>query len=209
MGPLGDGDYTFRVRGTNEDHRTDPTPAARAFSIHTVGPPVVVDSGPAVHLRDRSVSFRFSSVLSGARFRCRVHVWGGIPGPWVPCRSPVRYDALVDATWAFEVQSIAGNGTVTRPPGLWLFRVDNAGPQIVFDLRPNDPATNINPTFLFHADERTRGPIVCRLDGGPDVDCTGGRFQPTGLSRSEHTVTVTAEDTLGNVATTTFTWRIQ
>ena len=79
----------------------------------------------------------------------------------------------------------------------------------MFDLRPNDPATNVNPTFVFHADERTRGPIMCRLDDGPDVDCTAGTFQPTGLSRSDHTVTVTAADTLGNVATTVFTWRIQ
>jgi len=98
---------------------------------------------------------------------------------------------------------------VTRPPGLWLFQVDNAGPRIVFDLRPNDPATNVNPTFVFHPDEPTRGRIVCRLDGGPDVDCTAGTFQPTGLSRSDHTVTVTATDTLGNVATTVFSWRIQ
>lgn len=209
VGPLRDGDYVFRVRGTDEHGRTDPTPAARTFSIHTSGPPVQVDSGPAVHLTDRSVSLAFSSLLSGVRFQCRLHVWVEDPGPWAPCRSPVRFGGLADATWAFEVRSVDGVGSVTRPPGLWLFQVDNAGPRIVFDLRPNDPATNLNPTFVFHADERTRGPIMCRLDGGPDVDCTSGTFQPTGLSRSDHTVSVTATDTLGNVATTVFTWRIQ
>jgi N-acetylglucosamine-6-sulfatase len=209
VGPVRDGDYVFRVRGTNEKGRTDPTPASRAFSVHTAGPPVAVNSGPDVHLIDRSVTLRFSSPQSGVRFECRLQVWGGDGGPWTACRSPVSYDALADAVWAFEVRSVDGNGAVTRPPGLWLFQVDNAGPRIVFDLRPNDPATNVNPTFVFHADERTRGPITCRLDGGPDVECTDGTFQPTGLSRADHTVSVTATDTLGNVATTVFTWRIQ
>jgi arylsulfatase A-like enzyme len=209
IGPLQDGNYVFRVRGTNEHGQTDPTPASRSFSIHTAGPPVVVDSGPAVHLTARAVDLRFSSAQSGVRFRCRLHAWGDDPGPWAPCTSPVHHAGLADATWVFEVQAVEGDGRVTRPPGLWLFQVDNAGPRIVFDLRPNDPATNVNPTFVFHADERTRGRITCRLDGGPDVDCTGGTFQPTGLSRSDHTVTVTATDTLGNVATTVFSWRIQ
>ena len=209
VGPLRDGDYVFRVRGTDEQGRTDPTPASRAFSIHTAGPPVVVGSAPDAHLKDRSVRFGFSSPRAGVRFECRLHVWVDEPGAWAPCRSPVRYEGLADAMWAFEVRSVDRTGAVTRPPGLWLFHVDNEGPRIVFDLRPNDPATNVDPTFMFHPDERTRGPIVCRVDDDPDVVCTAGTFHPTGLSRSDHTVTVTAADTLGNVATTVFSWRIQ
>jgi len=208
VGPLRDGDYVFRVRGTNEHGRTDPTPASRAFSIHTTGPPVIVDSGPAAHLTDRSVTLRFSSARAGVRFECRLHVWSEEGGPWAPCRSPVSYADLADAVWAFEVRSVDDNGAVTRPPGLWLFHVDNAGPRIVFDLRPDDPATNVDPAFIFHPDERTRGTITCRVDDGDRVNCTSGTFQPTGLSRAVHTVSVTATDTLGNRARTVFTWRI-
>jgi arylsulfatase A-like enzyme len=207
VGPLPDGGYVFRVRGTNERGKTDASPAFRSFSIHTTGPAVTVDSGPVRHLTDRSVRLRFSG--SEGRFRCRLHVWTEAPGGWEACRSPVVYGGLADAVWAFEVQAMARDGRVTRPPGLWLFQVDNAGPVIVFDLRPNDPATNVNPVFEFHADEPTLGRILCAIDGGAAVDCSAGTFQPTGLSRAEHLVTITATDTLGNTATTTFTWRIQ
>jgi N-acetylglucosamine-6-sulfatase len=209
VGPLRDGDYVFRVAGTNERGRTDPSAAARAFSIHTTGPPVTVDAGPPRHLRERSVRLRFSSPEGGARYRCRLHVWTDTPGGWKVCRSPVVYGGLGDAVWAFEVQAIDRSGRVTRPPGLWLFQIDNAGPEIVFDLRPNDPATNVNPVFEFHANEPIRGGTLCAVDDAPAVDCSEGTFQPIGLSRAEHVVTITATDTLGNTATTTFTWLIQ
>ena len=209
VGPLSDGDYLFRVRGMNEQGRTDPSPAIRSFAIHTKGPSVRIDSGPARPLTDRSVRLRFSSPVAGVRYRCRLHVWNGASGGWRACRSPVSYQGLPDAMWAFEVQAIDRGGQVTRPPGLWLFQVDNAGPQIVFDLRPNDPATNVNPLFEFHANEPTRGRILCALDGGTAVDRSSGTFQPSGLSRATHTIVVTATDTPGNSATTMFTWRIQ
>jgi len=41
------------------------------------------------------------------------------------------------------------------------------------------------------------------------VDCSSGRFVANGLTHTDHTLAVTATDTLGNVNTMSYAWHVQ
>ena len=67
-GPLADGDWTFRVRATDDVPET--TTETRDFSVDTVGPMAEV-TGPK-RTGDRKPSFQVSSPEAGALFTCKL-----------------------------------------------------------------------------------------------------------------------------------------
>lgn len=210
VGPLSDGDYQFLVRGTDENGVTDPTPASRAFSIHSVGPGVRLDSTPPNHLRGRSVAFMFSSTTGGATFECRSWLWDTPPPAWAACDPTVgaSYAGLTDGSWAFEVRATDSNHQTSDPPAMWLFQIDNVGPVMTFTKKPAASTTATSATFQFQANEPTSGSLSCRLDNGPITDCSSGTVTLRNLTRTGHTFTVTATDVVGNAAATSYSWTI-
>src|ERR1035441_7551165 len=82
-------------------------------------PDTIINGGPSGVLGSSSVVFAFGSTAAGSTFQCRLD-----GGPWVPCRSPERYMALVDGSHAFDVRAINRAGVQDRTPADAAWIVD-------------------------------------------------------------------------------------
>ena len=98
-----------------------------------------------------------------------------------------------------RVRLIAALGVGSLVVAGWLFPSLAGRARALPSNRPN----------ILHANEPTSGPILCLLDAGPSVDCSNGTFIVNGLAHTDHTLAVTASDTLGNVGTTTYSWHVK
>ncbi len=209
-GSLADGDYVFEVAGVGERGALDPTPASRSFSIHSTGPTVTIDSGPAGHVLPGPVSFSFSSPAAGASFECKLERLGA-EADWEPCDPAVAasYAKLKDGLWSFEVRATdPATGATTDPPAEALVRVDGAGPEMTFSARPPLSTRAASAAFRFAPDEATSGATACKLDSAPRESCSNGSFDAAGLSSGRHSLRVTATDELGNRGVSTFAWTV-
>jgi Ca2+-binding RTX toxin-like protein len=207
-GPLTDGDYIFEVAGTDSTGATDPTPASRSFSIHSTGPAVSIDGGPAPHVQSRSATFSFSSPVADATFGCRLSK-GPERGSWNSCdpSTGASYSSLSDGLWSFEVRAFDPvSSEVSDPPAERLVRVDNLGPAMIFTAQPPASAQDTAATFRFISDEATVGSVTCKLDSMAPEDCSNYRFDVSGLAGRAHTLTVNGTDEIGNVGHSTFRW---
>lgn len=205
VGPLGDGEYVFEAAGEIPGS-TDPTPAARAFSITTTGPPVRLDAFPLRQTRDRMVEFSFSSDTPVEGFECSLRPHGE-PSVWAACASPVSAGPLDDGLWSFRVRARAGPGA-TAPPAEWLFAVDNAGPEARFSIRPSSPTSLTWAYFQFDLDEPAHGPVTCALDDRAPAPCSSGSFGRAGLGEGGHALVVRAVDRVGNAGVTRAEWTV-
>lgn len=111
------------------------------------------------------------------------------------CVSPVAYSDLAEGNHTFEVWGVNSLGE-SGASQLHQWTVDTTGPEVVLGqvVPPGDTtATEISVTFSSEADAR----FFCTLDGGEEVDCVSP-LTHTGLGQGSHTVTVVAEDAVGN-----------
>jgi hypothetical protein len=207
-GSLLDGDYLFEVAGTDEHGNVDPSPASRSFSIGSTGPPVSIDVHPPADTTERNVRFAVSGAPDIDGLECRLLRLGG-SAAWQPCADGVEVDhgPLVDGLWNFQTRALAV-GSWTSPPAEWLFRVDNDGPEIVFDQAPWHVTQRPVANFIFHPNEAVVGGLTCRLDSGASQDCSSARFDASNLESGPHVLEVSAVDVLGNEGTTSFEWAI-
>lgn len=211
IGGLGAGDYLFEVAGSHRGDGTDATPAQRAFSIGTSGPPVTLTAMPPAAQRSRSAAFDFTSPTTGATFACRLTKLDGPVVPWSPCSAGTgaSYSGLADGLWNFEVRATDPvSGDVTNPPASWLVRIDNVGPTWLVEARPPTVTGSTDASLRFAPLEAIGGAITCRLDSKPVTNCSDGGFSVSGLTAAKHTITIAAADDLGNTSTQPITWTV-
>jgi arylsulfatase A-like enzyme len=209
IGGLPDGDYVFQVAGVDELGNVDATPAARSFTVGSSGPAVSIDAHPPAAQSSGSAAFGFSSTVSGAKFECRLSLWDGSEGDWVPCGSETvsTYPDLTEGRWSFEVRAQdPASGNWSQPPAEWLVDVDITGPSFAMAQGPLSLTSSRSADIRLIPLEAVKGTVLCRLGGNALVDCSHGRFTVTGLTKGPHTLRVTASDALGNTASTSFTW---
>ena len=103
---LADGDYLFKVRGTDGAGNLSAA-ATAAFTIDTTAPTVVLDSTPAPSSTQASATFEFSSE-AGAAFECSLTPGAG---SYQPCESPATFQGLAPDDYVFGVRATdpAGN----------------------------------------------------------------------------------------------------
>ncbi|RKQ90312.1 hypothetical protein C8N24_0112 [Solirubrobacter pauli] len=146
--------------------------AARTFRVDTVAPSLAVDG----------VNF---TAEDGAVTTCAV---GDTPA--APCESPWS-PSLPNGSHALHVTATdAAGNTTTRTR---MVQVSVADPETTITAGPTGTTEDAQPLFAFAGGAS----YACTLDGVA-VDC-GSSYRTPALAAGEHTLTVAARDTAGNV----------
>ncbi len=125
LGPLPDGQHTFKVRATDSAANTDLSPDTRSFRVDTTAPQTTIDSGLAdgALTNDPTPEFGFSSSEPGSSFACRVG-----PAPFSACPGPgggvATLGPLADGDYNFAVRATDPTGNADATPATRSFTVD-------------------------------------------------------------------------------------
>jgi putative glycosyl hydrolase/Big-like domain-containing protein/hemolysin type calcium-binding protein len=191
---LTEGPHTFQVRATDLAGKQGAT-VSRAWTVDstvdlsiTGGP----DAGSATN--DPTPSFSFSSLDSGASFRCRIDA-----DPFAACTSPFTPSPLSDGDHTFTVE--ATDTTQNTAVASRNFAVDTTAPTVTVSSGPADgSATNDStPTFRFSSTE-AGSTFHCRYEGQGFSACSGASSDTAAspLWDGPHTFGVRAIDAAGN-----------
>ncbi len=201
---LADGPHTFEVRATDEAGNTDPTPAARSFTVDTQAPETTISSGPSGPINATSASFEFSSEPA-ASFQCSLD-----GAAFSACSSPQSYSSLADGPHTFEVRAIDEAGNTDPTPAARSFTVDTlapAAPSLTATL-PASPANNNSPKVQGSAEAGSVVRIYSTADcsGAPLATGSAAELASPGLTvsvpdNSTTTLRATATDSATNPST--------
>ena len=135
---LGNGPHTFQVRAIDPSNNVDPSPASYNFEVMLAGPPppvpsppapapeppeptppeTIVAAKPAVKTHDRTPTFRFRSIASGATFQCKLD-----GAPFRACHSPFTTKVLAFGPHILKIRAVSG-GIADPTPTVLRFRVE-------------------------------------------------------------------------------------
>jgi hypothetical protein len=127
---LPEGQYTFRVRATDEAGNVGGA-AIYAWTVDVTPPDTTIDTGPP-NPTNPMARFTFSSDDPSAAFECNVDAQ-----EFVPCSSPWVSDPLSDGSHTFEVRATDLAGNVDASPAIIAFTVDTTPPPPVTDTPPS------------------------------------------------------------------------
>jgi len=189
------GVHQLRVRAT--EGGVTGAPAIHVWRVELPPPPITIDEAPPPLTRERTVTFRFSSV-PGATFEC------GLRHAWYPCRSPWREERS-DGPQTFEVRAVL-HGSASAP-AVHEWTVDTTGPEVVVLQSPRGTAPSNDPDPIW--DFRCEGSctFTCALDMGEPEPCTPP-VQFLGLGDGLHTFDLRASDELGNETWKRWQWEV-
>lgn len=204
LGPLGDGDWTFSVRGTDDLGNTGGA-ASYDFSVDTVGTGATIETGPARLGNDASPAFTYAFDPSEdvAGVECRVS--GAEPTAWTECdASTFEATDLTDGDWTFEVRATDRAGNV-GDSAAWAFTVDTVAPAVAITSGVRTPGNDSTPSFAFAGTpasdvdhyECVVVPVGAQL-ASPET-CTSG-WTSAPLEDGDHRFVVVAVDGAGNVS---------
>ncbi|MGI9019746.1 MAG: hypothetical protein ACR2G3_03430 [Solirubrobacterales bacterium] len=184
-----DGPHTFRVRAIDTDGtpNTDPTPAERSFTVDTVAPDTVIDSGPPAVTDDPTPTFTFHSSEVNSTLECAIDT-----GTFASCTSPRTTPTLSDGPHTFRVRAKDAAQNLDATPAEHEFSVDTTAPNTVIDSGPPDPTNDPTPTFDFRSTE-SNSTFQCAIDAGAFEDCTSPHTTEE-LLDGPHTFRVQATD---------------
>ncbi len=107
---LADGTYMFRVRAVSGEQIRDASPATREFTVDTVPPDTIIDSGPSGETTDPTPTFTFHGTDGGAIFECSTDT--GTPS-FGPCATTAE---LEEGTYTFRVRATDPAGNTDPTP---------------------------------------------------------------------------------------------
>jgi Bacterial Ig-like domain len=186
--PLGPGPHSVRVTSTRFGV-TGPA-AARDFTVDPTALDTVITSGPSGPTNDPTPTFTFEAPAGETLFTCEID--GAVA---TPCTSPFEVAApLAEGNHTFTVKAAGDDIGDSRS-----FTVDTTPPEASITSGPVEgAATNsTQPTFTFASSEEP-STFLCTLDEQP-VPCTSVFTVPAPLPEGQHTVTVAAVDSAGNI----------
>jgi acid phosphatase type 7 len=199
------------VGGLGEDvafgDRLDARSEVESFTIPTPAPPVIKKGPtPGGTTARRDPTFVFSSAQL-VRFECRIDA-----GPWTPCaqgrKGRISYRDLPEGRRTFAVRAIDHAGSPSDAT-IVSWSIDLTAPVARLTSRPAD-GTSRSATFHFTSSES--GIFQCKVDSARFRACgsgTAGRRDYSDLAVGEHTFSVRAKDSAGNVSVpVTHRWTI-
>lgn len=175
--PLPDGGHVFRVASTNSSSETDPTPAARSFTIDATPPETFITDGPAEGetINHDAPQFGWSSSEAGATFMCIADAI-----PLMSCEDAFVTGATAGAhTFSVTSTDRAGNTDPTPATRSFTVSLEGAPPPIPHCLYDGNAIVGTNRKDTRTGTPRTdlmyglAGNDVLRGAGGPDC-ITGG-----------------------------------
>ena len=119
LGPLAEGGHSFAVRATDEALNTDPTPAAREFTVDMTDPESTITAGPPKRTRKRTARLRWEADdASPVTFECSLDA-----KPFLPCTSPGTYRGLEPGKHKLRVLATDAAGNEEAAPAARRWRV--------------------------------------------------------------------------------------
>lgn len=120
---LPDGGHSLSVRATDAAGNTDPTAAARLFTVTTVGPPVdttapqtTITKQPKGKFKGSRAKVAFRSNEAGSTFECKLD-----RGAFAPCTSPAKLGRLGRGKHTFSVRATDAAGNTDPSPAVAKF----------------------------------------------------------------------------------------
>jgi N-acetylneuraminic acid mutarotase len=165
---LAQGSHNFQVHATDTLGNTDPTPANYDWTVDTVAPDTVIDSGPANPTSSTSANFAFHSTEAGSSFQCQLD-----SGGFSACTSPKNYAGLALGAHTFEVKATDGAGNPDLSPASYPWTI-TAAPDTIINAGPAADGGATNSTtaiFNFTSDDPT-ATFACSLDSAAFSACT-------------------------------------
>jgi glycosidase len=200
---LADGQHSFAARAIDDVGNTDASPVTFTWTIDTVAPLTVIDSGPAALSASSAASFTFHATKSGSSFQCKLD-----NGSFAACASPQSYTGLADGSHTFTVRSTDPAGNTDPTPATFSWTIDTVAPDTTITDQPPVLSAGNSANFAFDSSE-SGGTFQCSLDGSAFAECSSP-LSFNNLTDGGHSFAVKAIDAAGNTDTSpaTFTWTI-
>ncbi len=191
----------------NPNSATPPNGVGHVWKVAPPGPGTVaqpaITSRPTNPTNDTNPSFAFSTLTSGATFKCSL-VASGAADAFGACPSGQRFGPLTDGNYAFKVAAVDGTGAASTP-AIYLFTVDTVPPVVTITQAPTSPTNNNLPSFIVSATKNgapyTGMAYQCSLSAGADAFVSCGSPQWYGpQDDGDYTFKVRGTDLAGNVS---------
>jgi hypothetical protein len=190
---VADGAHTFRVRAVDTAGNADATPAEHAWTVDTVEPETVIDSGPPEFTNVPTATLTFHSPSPDvAGFQCSRD---GATFLWAPCSSG---DALTvaEGAHAVRIRAIDAAGNLDSSPSARAWTVDLTPP----DTAIGDLTLGAAPSLTFSSPDTDVAGFQCALDTTSFTGCVSPLALAAGASAfGVHSAQVRAVDRAANV----------
>jgi hypothetical protein len=138
----------------------------------------------------------------------KIRYEGVTDGTKVTLASGAGYTMHADFFNAWEPSTMTMLTALCLNAGTECGLADSEGPIMTFLAAPPPYTNSTSAVFTFEPDEPPVGPIECRLDARPLVDCSNGSFAASGLADGSHTLLITATDYFDQIGVTPYTWTV-
>ena len=180
------------MRATDAAGNTDPTEAARSWTVDTEAPDTTIESGPAGTVSSNRADFELGSAEAGSTFECKLD-----DGAWESCGSPRTLTGLANGEHTFRARATDAAGNTDPSPASRTWVVDAEPPDTSITAGPSGTVRTTSATFTFAASEPGAS-FECRLDDGDWAPCGSPRTLTRPLATAAHGFHVRALDQLGN-----------
>ena len=200
------GALSMTINGANavSVYSTDPyggisSTTTQNLTIDTVAPitPTVPSSPSLTNVNNRDLPFTIEQGSSAQCFLSSV-------GSYTSCSSPFNTGVLPDGVQTFRVKSVdpAGN---TSSIATYSWTIDTVAPAAPAISTSSLYQTTTNVTVNFSAEAGST--FTCKLDNAATTNCTSSSSMLlSGLTQGNHTFTVYAADTAGNVSNSVYSF---
>lgn len=198
---LADGNHTFEVRAVDDYGNVSPIDAY-SWLVVTAGPDVEFTSAPDEDTRHTTASFGFDVTSADANVTTECSLNGLDP---FDCSDPASVVGLEDGAHNFTVTATDTAGIQGSDTYDWNVKAKIPG--LGFDATPASISNSAAATFEFSSDEDPDVGYECKLDSDAWAGCDSP-VSLSSLSQGNHTFSIRATDSVGNIATESYTWRV-